>query len=287
MGILFAFIALICWGVGDFLIQKSSRKFGKWAVLFFIGLIASVALFPFVYQNIGMIFAERPILIILIAASFVLLLTALLDFQALSEGKISVIEPIMALEIAVTAALSFLAIGERLSWLQLGLIIALVAGIILVSTKSFHHLKKIKAEKGVWLALAGAVCMGTTNFLFGIGAREADPLIVNWFTSLFLACACLIYLLANKQVKSLLADWRQDKKLLIGVGIIDNAAWVSYSYSTLYIPMAVAISISESYVALAALLGLIFNGEKLRRHQYAGLVISVICAVALAAVTPN
>lgn len=287
MGILFAFIALICWGVGDFLIQKTSREFGKWVVLFFVGLIASVALLPFVYQNIGASLAERPVLIILIIASFVLLLTALLDFQALSVGKISVIEPIMALEIAVTAALSFLAIGEHLTWLQVTLIIALIVGIILVSTKSFHHLKKIKAEKGVWLALAGAASMGVTNFLFGIGAREADPLIVNWFTSVFLALACLIYLITNKQIRNLFADWHKDKRLLIGVGVIDNAAWVAYSYSTLYIPIAVAISISESYIALAALLGVLFNKEKLRKHQYAGLVVAIICAVILAAVTPD
>jgi drug/metabolite transporter (DMT)-like permease len=287
MGILFAFIALICWGVGDFLIQKSSREFGKWVVLFFVGLIAAVALLPFVYQNIGVVLAERPVLIILIIASFALLLTALLDFQALSDGKISVIEPIMALEIAVTAALSFLVIGEHLTALQIMLIILLVVGIIFVSTKSLHHLKKIKAEKGVWLALAGAVCMGTTNFLFGIGAREADPLIVNWFTSVFLVLACLIYLLTNKQFKNIFADWHKDKKLLIGVGVIDNAAWVAYSYSTLYIPIAVAISISESYIALAALLGLIFNGEKLRKHQCVGLVMAIACAVALAAVTPD
>jgi len=285
MGILFAFIALICWGIGDFLIQKSSREFGKWVALFFIGAIASIALFPFVYQNIGAVIADRPILLILIVASFVLLLTALLDFQALSDGKISVIEPIMALEIAVTAAFSFLVIGERLTGVQIALIIALVAGIILVATRSFHHLKNIKAEKGVWLALAGAVCMGTTNFLFGIGARETNPLIVNWFTSLFLTLACLVYLVANKQFKNIFADWHKDKKLLIGVGLIDNAAWIAYSYSTLYIPIAVAISISESYVALAALLGLLFNKEKLRKHQYVGLALAIICAVALAAVT--
>jgi drug/metabolite transporter (DMT)-like permease len=97
------------------------------------------------------------------------------------------------------------------------LVLTLIFGIILVSTKSFHHLKKIKAEKGVWLALAGAVCMGTTNFLFGIGSRESGPLMINWFTSVFLVLACLVYLIANKQLKNLFLDWQSDKKMLIGI----------------------------------------------------------------------
>ncbi|KKT90129.1 MAG: hypothetical protein UW90_C0006G0029, partial [Candidatus Yanofskybacteria bacterium GW2011_GWB1_45_11] len=40
--------------------------------------------------------------------------------------------------------------------------------------------------------------------------------------------------------------------------------------------------ISESYIALAALLGLVFNGEKLARHQWLGLIICSIAAVILA-----
>jgi hypothetical protein len=34
IGVGFAFIAMLCWGVGDFLIQKSARKLGDWETLF-------------------------------------------------------------------------------------------------------------------------------------------------------------------------------------------------------------------------------------------------------------
>jgi uncharacterized membrane protein len=68
---------------------------------------------------------------------------------------------------------------------------------------------------------------------------------------------------------------------------VDNAAWIAYSYSTLYIPITIAISISEGYIALAALLGLIFNKEKLNKHQYLGLILAIISAVVLAMITPE
>lgn len=287
MGILFAFIALICWGVGDFLIQKTSREFGKWIALFYITFIAAVILTPFIYKDLFSLLTDYPALSILMLTSIIILIAALFEFQAFIDGKISVVEPIMAFEVAVTAVLSFIIIGERLALMQIIFIVLLIFGIFLVSTKSFHHLKQIKAEKGVWLALVGTICMGTTNFLFGIGARETNPLLINWFTSLFLAIVCFIYLITKSKVRQIFKDWRKDKSLIIGVGLIDNAAWVAYSYSTLYIPISIAIAISESYVALAAMLGVIFNGEKLRKHQFFGFVIAVTCAVILAVITPE
>lgn len=39
IGILFAFIALISWGFGDFFIQKTTRIIGSWKALFFIGIV--------------------------------------------------------------------------------------------------------------------------------------------------------------------------------------------------------------------------------------------------------
>lgn len=287
MGIFFAFIALFCWGLGDFLIQKSSREFGKWVSLFFITFFAVIILTPFVYKDIVGLFANNRGLLILSLASVVLLFAALFDFQALKDGKISVVEPIMALEVVITAGLSSLIIGEHLTWPQLALVVSLMAGIFLVSTKSFHHFKNIKAEKGVWYGVLGTIGMGTTNFLFGLGSRATNPLLINWFTCLFVALVTFIYLFFEARRGEILKDWRKDKALIVGVGLIDNGAWIAYSYSTLYIPITIATSISESYIALAALLGLVFNGEKLKKHQFIGLFLAIISAVVLAAITPD
>ena len=52
LGIIFAFAAMLCWGFGDFLIQKSTRKFGDVETLFFISFFGAVVLFPFVFTVI-------------------------------------------------------------------------------------------------------------------------------------------------------------------------------------------------------------------------------------------
>lgn len=52
-GILFAFIALISWGFGDFFIQRTTRIVGSWKALFLIGIVGLVGLLPFVKSDLA------------------------------------------------------------------------------------------------------------------------------------------------------------------------------------------------------------------------------------------
>src|SRR3989344_3186136 len=271
MGIAFAFLALIFWGIGDFLIQRSVRKFGDWIMIFYIDLIGVIMFTPFVFKTLIPTVRKPDDLVILLVASTVLLFAALVDFEALKNGKISVVEPIFA----------FFFIQERITVPELSLILVLVVGIALVATKSWRHFR-LKIEKGVLLAILTTIFMGTANFLFGFGGRQTDPWLINWFTSAFLALVSLIYILSKGQAGLILQDWRINKNLITQVSIYDNLAWLFFTFSILYIPIAIATGISESYIALAALLGLVFNGEKLARHQWLGLIICSIAAVILA-----
>lgn len=285
MGILFALAALFSWGLGDFLIQRSARKFGDWIALFYITAFGSIILLPFVYRDLASALNSHTIL--LLVASCAILLAALLDFEALRVGKISVIEPIYALEIIVTVVLSLYIIRERLTLLQGLLIGSSMIGIFLVSTKSFHHVKTIHLEKGIWYALSAALCMGAVNFLFGIGARAISPLMINWFTSAFIAVVAFVYLISASRLREAAADFKQNKRLIFNVSFFDNLAWIMFSYATLYIPIAVATSISEGYIALASFLGFYFNREKLKYHQILGLVLVIISIVVLGSITPE
>lgn len=285
MGIIFAVLALFSWGIGDFLIQKSARKFGDWISLFYIEAFSTVALFPLVYKDLAGTLASKSDLLFLILTSVLLLFVAIFDFEALKRGKISVVEPIFALEVLITASLSIFVLKEALTSGQIFFIAALIIGIILVSVKSFHHLKHISFEKGIIFALIATAGMGVINFLFGVGSRLTSPILINWFTGVILMTATFLYLVINSKIPLMVDDFKKNKKLVLGVSFIDNFAWVAYSFSTLYIPIAIATGISESYIALAAMLGIIFNKEKLNRHQLFGLPLAIIAAVILAIIT--
>ncbi|MBI2676470.1 MAG: DMT family transporter [Candidatus Yanofskybacteria bacterium] len=282
MGVFLALLTLVFWGFGDFLIQKSARRFGDSIALFYITFAGMVGFFPWAIKDLKLIIASPLNLFLLLAAGVVIFFAAMFDFEGLRKGKMSVIEPVLALEVIVTTVLASLVLKEFLTawqilWLALGIL-----GILLVSLKSLAHLKKINLEKGVIYALFGALAMGFSNFLFGWGSRQINPIVVNWFTDAFVVLVLAVHLTRTERWKEVWQDWRKSKKLILGVSILDNMAWLTFSYSMLLIPIAIATGISESYIALAAALGLIFNKEKLKKHQWWGLVLAIVSVVLIA-----
>ena len=283
MGILFALLALISWGLGDFLIQRSTRKFGDWQTLFFITISGAIFTFPIIAGDLlALSFFQ---IMLLLFSSVVILIAALLDFEALKVGKISVVEPIYAFEVLITTVVAAIFIHELLNFWQLALLVLLMVGIFLVAAKNFSKFKKISLEKGVWLAIAATINMGLVNFLFGFSGRQTSPVMINWFISAVIAVACIIYLSYKKNWTEVGKNLRRQYPLILAVSFFDNLAWIAFAYSALFLPLAIATGISESYIALAALLGIIFNHEKLKRHQWIGFVIVVCTAIILAAIT--
>ncbi|MFA7310056.1 MAG: DMT family transporter [Candidatus Paceibacterota bacterium] len=280
MGVLFAGLAILGWGFGDFLIQKSARKLGDWEALFFITFFATVVLLPFIYGDLRSLGISD--WAVLVGTSVVILVAGLLDFDALRVGKISIIEPIYAMEVPITIALSSFLIGESMTGMQLILIVGLLVGIFLVSNKHFGRMRMRTLEKGVLFAILATIGMGLSNFLFGFASRATDPLMINWFTSAFMAAATIAYLLYKKQGHLVISNWRKNKLLILGVSFSDNLAWVSYSAATLFLPIGLATGLTESYIALAAILGITLNKERLVVHQKFGLFLAVTTAIALA-----
>lgn len=280
-GILFALIALISWGFGDFLIQKTTRVVGSWRALFFIGVVGLVGLLPFVKNDLSSLNSANFLLLGILGV--VVVFAALFDFEALRQGKIAIVEPIIGLELPITVGLSLTLANESLSFMQLSLIGIVFVGIILAITAHHTHLHYHKRifERGAILAGIGAVGMAFTNFLVGVSSQDISPLLTIWFAHSLLAVVCGIYILYKGEFKNLLSDLRKHPKPIIGQSILDNVAWVSYAKATTFIPIAIATTISESYIALAVLLGLFINHEKLRTHQIIGAVLATIGVIVL------
>src|SRR3989344_8118184 len=117
LSILFAFGAMLCWGIGDFLIQRSVRKIGDIEALAFIGIIGGVLLIPFIIGESDLLFSYSNLLL-LILLGVITFIVALFNFEALKVGKLSVIDVVLELELPVTIILSFIFFKERLTGMQ-------------------------------------------------------------------------------------------------------------------------------------------------------------------------
>lgn len=282
IGILLALGALIFWGVGDYLLQKTLRAIGTWKTLFFNTLVTALLLLPFVYRDIIPTVIDNKAIVLLLIASVIILFTALLDFEALRRGKLAVIEPILGIEVPITIALGILLAGEKLSVVQLVLSCVVFLGIILSVTThhtKLHYHKRI-VERGVMLACIGAVAMALMNFIVGVSSRYISPLMTIWFTDTLVCLVSFGYLLSTGGFKNFKKVFLKHKLIIAIQGIVDNGAWVFYAFAVLFIPMGVAITISASYIALGVFLGFILNKERVERHQLIGIGLAV-CGIIL------
>lgn len=275
MGILYALGALLFWAIGDFFIQKTSRKIGVVESLFFIGISGSICFFPFVKNDLSTIFFDVPTLAILGLAGITMFFAALFNFEGLKDGKIAIVEPISSLEMPLTVLLSIVIIAERPSLTQLLLIAFIFVGVIFTVTTNHKHLHYHKRffEKGVAFAGIGAVGMALTDFIFGLSSREVSSVLTLWFVHTTIAVLCMTYILVKLDVRDLFIRFKKYPGIIITQSIADNLAWLFFGLAVISIPISIAISISECYIVLAALLGVFINKEKLKKHQFIGIVI--------------
>ncbi len=286
VGIGLAFVAMLCWGIGDFWIQKSTRRIGNTVTLFSIALFGAVVLFPFVWKNLPEFFSSgAQTLLVIGILCVVLLIAAFLDFEALRVGKLAIVEPIWSFEIPVAGFLAFSILGETLSQFQLLLIIGLVFGLVLVSLREKVRWSKAIFERGTLVAFLGAIMMGGANFFMGWGARLSDPLMVIFISDAFIALFTGAMLLWRGKGAHPLRDMRENMGLFLQMSIANKAAWVAFAFAMVISPIGVVTALSESYIIIAVILGLAVNKEKLLLHQKSGLVVAVVSAVILASIT--
>lgn len=277
LGIIFALGALLSWTFGDFFIQKTVRAVGNIQALLFICGFGSLALLPFVYKDIPLAF-ESSSFVILFFTFLISLIAAIFDFEALKLGKFSVVEPVYGIELPITVLLSLGIAKENLSVLQIICIIIAFVGIVLTSTKAFRHLHfhKRLIEKGVIFALLAAIGMGITNFLFGYSSVNISPLLTLWYVHFFLGVFSLTVVIFKKEFSQMVSNLKTYPKIIFAETFFDNFSWLCFAYATTLLPISIATTISEAYIGLAAVVGIVVNKEKLRVHQVMGIVLIFI-----------
>lgn len=280
-GIGLAFIATFGWALGDFYIQKSTRIVGSYQTMFVIGAVGCVGLLPFIYSQIPRYSLHEYAMLGVL--SLVILAYAVILFEALRTGKISVVESVVAFELPLTVFLGVGVGGEALTWVQTLLFLVVTGGILAAVTSRVEHLHYHKHlfEKGVLLAFIAAFLSALTNFYVGVFSQTMSPIVVIWATHTILALLCGIYMVVRGQWRPFARATRRRPWTLLATGLFDNAAWVGYAAATSLMPIAVVVTISEGYIALAALLGFVVAKERLARHQIIGAVVACTGVIVL------
>ncbi len=281
LSVLAAFGAMLCWGFGDFLIQKSTRRVGDIEALAFIGIIGSIGLLPFVVFELPLLFSFEN-LALLCFVGIATLVIALFNFEALKKGKLSVVEIVFEIELPTAVVLGFLFFAETISTQQIVLILFILFGVALISLSNASKQQLFKGfEKGIAMAIIGGIGLAFLDFLTAAASRKVSPIMAVWAPFVVFTILCLAIIWRREGFKKLAANASKYKFTFLGMGIFDTIAWVFFAIAVFEKPLAITIAITESYPAVAVLLAVCINKEKIRRHQYAGAAIALAASILL------
>lgn len=280
LDILAALGAMLCWGFGDFIIQKATRKIGDMAALAWIGVLGTIGLTPFVWHDLSLVLSRSNFLILL-GLGVIVFIIGIINFEALKRGKISVVEVILEAELPVAVLLGLFFLKESLSGVQIFLVILIFLGIVLIAAEPEQMKKRHFLEKGALLALVAAAGYGIIDFLTAVGAKTISPLLTVWFAWVVFTIICLVYMAARGELRSFFRDAGKYKALVFGMGVIDTLAWILFAIAVRNNELAVTVAITESYPAIGLMLGVIVNKEKVSAHQYFGAVLAVVASFAM------
>lgn len=276
LSILLAFGAMFGWGIGDFLIQKTIKKIGATETLCWMTIFSSIVLIPFVINSLDNLTRSQIItLIILGLANFA---SGYVHFRALKIGKLSVVEVIVSIELPLTILLGILVFHETLNIWQIILIIILFIGVILISVNPQKIHRKDFLEKGSLLAILSGVLIALVNFGSAFQAKEISPMMAIWFPWFVCSLVCLGFI-GRANMGAFFSSSKKNWRLILIMVIIDLFAWLAYVFAVAKEELAITITITESYVVVALILGVLINKEKITKNQYFGAGLAVICSL--------
>jgi drug/metabolite transporter (DMT)-like permease len=184
-------------------------------------------------------------------------------FRALEHGDLAVVAPIIGLEGGI-AALAVIAFGEHISVLIAGGLAIALAGGCLAAAQGGR-----RTAAGALPAAGAALCLG---LMFALYAAAEDLGPVSAVASGRLSALALLGAIVAWRGVRLPA--RAVTMRLLGLGAIDAAAFVSYSYAASRGPVSVAAVVAGQFSTLSAVVGIVLLRERLTLHQYIGIALA-------------
>lgn len=282
LGIVFALMSGLGWGVGDFLLALFSRKYSNVA--------ASLLFNPFALVTVALfiLFSGEPLRITLPAAVFSFLtgvffiIGQLSFFHGFIVGKIALVSPIAGGSSVIPVAGALILFGEKLAPLQVLAISIIIIGTMAASTdvKELMRSRRIfLSDPGVPYALIAFVTWGVGFIFFNQALKSVGWVGPNLI--MFSTAIMLTWLYA--QVKKIKIETPTSPRwwlVIIAAGVLLGASLISYSRGVETSLTSVVVAVSSAFPVVTVLLSRIFLKERLSPTQAVGIS-SIIAGLVL------
>lgn len=281
MTVVLGLLSALLWGVPDVPLAVAVRRLGTIPVVvgsLALGLVVAAPVI--LLATPGRPITQSGVLLAAVAGlvSITGYVTAITAFQTC---PVSVVTPILSCEGAVAAVIA-VATGEQLSVTLVVLLGFAVIGAVLVGMAGRGGGDPAYL-RGVAFVSLGAVVWGG---ILALGAPVSHELgvwrgflLVRAFTLLF----GMMLALATGRGRALGPAIRAEPLRIAAWGLGDVGAYLAFYLAAHRGPVAVADVLAAQFATFGALAGVVLLGERLRRHQWAGVAIVIAAVTAISA----
>lgn len=279
-GVIFGVIAMLAWGVSDFLAARSVKKESVFSV-FFWSQIASALFLLILFKKFSFSGISTKALIFIILTSIIDIIAYLAYYKAFSIGKTSVISPIVSCWAAVTVILSVILFGEKLSLLQDAGIFLAIFGSVVISFRLHEIIGRRVEGKGLNLAFIAMLAWGSQIVFIRALVGELGWFMPTVLIKLALIPIAFIYAKASKQ--ELLLS-KKSIIPIIAVGALESIGFLAISYGINSAYASIVAPVSAAFPLVTILLARIFFGETMEGNQKIGaaMIIAGIILLSIA-----
>jgi drug/metabolite transporter (DMT)-like permease len=186
-----------------------------------------------------------------------------------------IVSPLVSLGVLVPIAVGLIQ-GERpgsIEYLGIGLALA---GILLASGP---ELTGAESAQPLLLATVAALAFGGMFVLMAEGSVHSPLMTMTGMRITTVLLMALVLL----RVRSLGGAQRTDVPVLVGIGVLDVAANVTYGFASTLGMLSTVSVLGNLYPVVTAVLAAVVLRERLRPIQYIGVVVAIVGVLTLSA----
>lgn len=271
----YALLAALLWGIGQVIVKKGQTSLTPYTDNVLATVVQVFILVPFLFFlgiNPKEILPTLPY-------AFLVALLYMTYYYVINQGQISLTGTLLSAYPAVTIFLSFIFLHEKLTFLQIFSIVAILIGtIILALPKQIpHHLIKKPKAWVVW-GIFGILMIGLVQFFTKLGTENGNANTFTFLMGLSYLPALLLCGIFDKKKSDLRKiKWKKSSLLLsvIGVAMIElDLIPLNLAFATG--PASLVSPVIATNVVIMLILSIKFLKEHLSKMQYLGIVITIV-----------
>lgn len=271
-------ITAVFWAVGSFLLKKGVTDLSiRW--VYCLNFLAFTGLWLVYWLIFGGFKFSLVVFLLSIApaAGFIY------QLAAYRKADVSMVASIGSIHPAVTAVLAVSLIGESLSLAQIGLIVLMVLGAMVISWPKNNSFKRMS---WVWWSLGFGVLAGIVNLVSKIGVDMAGALSYSLMNSIWQLVFCLVMIMTSKDKWALVKVVRQKagQRTILGT-VIFNLGAISFFLAMGLGKVSLVMPMVNLYVPGLIILASIYLKEKMSLRQKLGAGVVVAGATVLSLVS--